>query len=98
MLIFVFFGMSIISVKQDLFRYTSYAFGLDYSSEDKIEYNVTHIKEACTDQSIMTKSKEKYILLLDKWKSKQKNEKPKTCYFKHLRRRLKKRIVDLYCS
>ena len=77
MLIFVFFGMSIISVKQDLFRYTSYAFGLDYSSEDKIEYNVAHIKEACTDQSIMTESKEKYILLLDKWKSKQKNEKPK---------------------
>ena len=51
MLIFVFFGMSIISVKQDLFRYTSYAFGLDYSSEDKIEYNVTHIKEAWADQS-----------------------------------------------
>ena len=76
-LIFVFFAMSIISVKQDLFRYTSYAFGLNYSSKNKIEYNVNHIKEACTDQTIMAESKENYILLLEKWKSKQTNEKPK---------------------
>ena len=37
--------MSFISKHFDMFRYTSYAIGMDYSKEKLIEYNLKNIRE-----------------------------------------------------
>ena len=69
--------VNFISVHYDLFRYTSYAFGLNYDSDKRIPYNIEGIKNNCTDSTLLKSSKENYLTLLNNWKSKQKEEKPK---------------------
>ena len=66
-------GMNYLSVNSDWFKYSSFAFGLDYSKSD--EYSIDRIvKLAAEDGSA---SQKEYIEILTNWKEKTGEVKPK---------------------
>ncbi len=70
-------SMSYLSTVSPLFKYTSYAFGLDYSKENKTPYTVRKIAENGLDSLDLKDSREDIQLTLNNWKEKQVVKKPK---------------------
>lgn len=75
LLIIGFVSMDYISQKTDFFHYRSYAYGLDYSKREN--YTLEELKSICNNDSLYTNSLDNYISILEKWKSKTQQEKPK---------------------
>lgn len=65
-----------ISTYTPYFRYGSYLLGLDYHPKQKTEYSFRKIQENCSLNK-QSKSLENIIHLLDAWKEKQTEDKPK---------------------
>ena len=61
--------MNYLSDKTGLFDYTSYAYGLNYSSSDPDEYSIQRIKYNGGSDSLISNSYHDYIGTLTNWKS-----------------------------
>ena len=70
-------AMSFISKHFDLFRYTSYAIGMDYSKDKLVEYNLKNIREKHKLYGDSTESDHAISTILENWKNKFQEEKPK---------------------
>jgi hypothetical protein len=70
-------AMSFISKHFDLFRYTSYAIGMDYSKDKLVEYNLQNIREKHKLYGDSTESDLAISTILENWKGKFQEEKPK---------------------
>lgn len=70
-------GMSYLSTNSPFFKYTSYAFGLSYSKDKRIEYTVRNISKNSSDTSELNISKNNIEKTLGNWKIKQEVKKPK---------------------
>lgn len=75
LLILVLLGMDYLSVKTDFFKYTSYAYGLDYSKKNL--YSLERITDFTYNDSIYSMSLQKEIAALEKWKIATNEKKPK---------------------
>ena len=73
-LILAFFNL--MSTYTPYFKYGSYLLGLNYDPKQKTEYTFSAIKSNCTDFS-NSDSYQNMISILNTWKRKQTNEKPK---------------------
>lgn len=69
--------MNYMSKTTKLFHYKSYAYGLSYEKADLSEYSVARIKKICGDQTKNEASIENYLAMLDAWKARTGQEKPK---------------------
>lgn len=76
-LVVILFGMNYLSKTTELFHYRSYAYGLNYENSKLSEYNVARVKEISGNTSKNEASFESYIQLLDAWKARTGQEKPK---------------------
>lgn len=69
--------MSVLSSRVDLFRYTSYALGLDYAKKSIIDYSPDNIRKN-HKLNVTDASSDKNILeILENWKKRTGEEKPK---------------------
>ena len=71
------FTMNYLSTHTGMFKYTNYAYGLDYSPEKLQEFSVERIRNSGSDTSVHDNSKKEFISLLENWKSKTDTDKPK---------------------
>jgi hypothetical protein len=71
------FIMNFASTRTGMFKYTNYAYGLNYSTDVLQEFSVEQIRKAGIQEETKEPSKGKYIQLLNNWKSQTKIEKPK---------------------
>tara|TARA_B110000459_G_scaffold144032_1_gene156925 strand:- start:5053 stop:7266 length:2214 start_codon:yes stop_codon:yes gene_type:complete len=69
--------MSILSSKVGFFRYTSYALGLDYSTKSIINYSPDNIRDNHKLIGENTSSDQRIIEILENWKARTGEEKPK---------------------
>lgn len=69
--------MSALSSRIGVFRYTSYALGLNYSEEKIINYSPENIRQNHKTNEETFPSKEHIIQILENWKKKTGEEKPK---------------------
>lgn len=77
LIIAIVFTMSYLSTISPFFKYTSYAFGLDYSKENKTKYTLSRIAENSVDSIDLNSSKKDIKLILNNWKARQSVNKPK---------------------
>lgn len=75
LIIVVLIGMDYLSVRTDMFKYTSFAYGLNYDKHNK--YTIDRIKEITFNDSIYQKSLESELAALEKWKKSTGEDKPK---------------------
>lgn len=72
------FGLAVfLSVETSLFQYNSYFLGLNYDEHKKEPYTIQKIKNAYLDSSGINKSRKNELTILENWKKKQFQEKPK---------------------
>lgn len=76
-LIFLLFSINYLSKNTAFFRFESNAFGLSYEKEDMIDYNVNSIREIGFDAESVSKDRSEYIKILENWKDKFDERKPK---------------------
>lgn len=69
--------MNYLSKTTTVFNFESYAFGLSYEQENLVPYNPTTIREQGFDTKDFSKDKDQIELLLNNWKAKTKQQKPK---------------------
>lgn len=69
--------MTYLSSITPFFRYTSYAIGLDYSAKKRVPYTVNEIAANGKEKGDLTASHLAINELLNNWKAKQKEQKPK---------------------
>mgnify|MGYP001173006974 FL=1 len=77
LIFFVVVVMSLLSSRVDLFRYTSYALGLDYSEKSIINYSPENIRQNHKLEQSDSTSDENIIEILENWKKSTGEEKPK---------------------
>lgn len=71
------FAMNYLSQYTPFFKYTNYAYGLDYSSTPKDEYSINAIKNITTNKALNDSTYRNYLLTLEHWKSNTGESKPK---------------------
>jgi len=76
-LFFVILGMNQLSHYTSMFNYTSYAFGLDYTSANPEEYSIDRMQSIANNEELKAKSYYDYIATLENWKRNTKEKKPK---------------------
>lgn len=76
-IILLFVGMDHLSVTTPFFNYTNYAYGLDYGLSHRQNYSIDNIEEATKTEFSDEKSYSNYIHILEKWKEKTGEDKPK---------------------
>jgi hypothetical protein len=69
--------MSYLSTVTPFFKYTSYAFGLDYQKNKRTEYTVENISKNGLDSVDLSNSKLGIYQMLENWKNNQQTKKPK---------------------
>lgn len=69
--------MNFLSLHTHFFQYKNYAYGLDYSSEALSDYSISHITQSHTNDSLIQKSYQNYIEILENWKKSTGEDKPK---------------------
>ena len=74
LIILILFSMNFISTRSDYFKYSNYAYGLDYKKTD--EYSIERIKSFPKNTLVNKESFESYIATLNNWKKKTGKEKP----------------------
>ena len=73
----VLIGMNYLSTHSSYFKYTNYAYGIDYSEKNLQKYGVKEIAENVKNEDLSGKSHANQIILLTNWKKQTENEKPK---------------------
>lgn len=76
-LILSFITLNYLSKNTEAFRFQSYAFGLSYENDDKIEFSPTIIHDLCNDEVMMENDYQAYLKTLSAWKEKTALKKPK---------------------
>jgi len=76
------FAITIISLNYlskitESFHYTSYAYGLDYTVAQDCDYSVERISSISSKKKLNKSSFDEYLVTLENWKKKTKEEKPK---------------------
>ena len=71
------FVMNYLSQSTPFFKYTNYAYGLNYSSTPKDEYSIDAIKNITTNKALNDSTYKNYLLTLEHWKSNTGESKPK---------------------
>lgn len=69
--------MNFLSKNTTTFNFDSYAFGLSYEKEDLVTYSPYQIRSQRLDAENFSKDKDQIELLLDNWKTKTEQQKPK---------------------
>ncbi|MEN9999522.1 MAG: hypothetical protein RI922_2512 [Bacteroidota bacterium] len=73
----VLIGMNYLSTHSSYFKYTNYAYGIDYSEKNLQKYGVKEIAENVKNEDLSGKSHANQIILLSNWKKQTESEKPK---------------------
>lgn len=69
--------MNYLSVNTSYFTYKNYAYGLDYSAKNIQDYNVLAVEKSIIDSIRIQDSKKNLLSILENWKRKNGEEKPK---------------------
>lgn len=69
--------MNYLSVNSGLFKYTNYAYGLNYDEDKLQDFSIESIRSNSNKEGQIGKSRESYISILENWKVKTGKEKPK---------------------
>ncbi len=69
--------MNYMSIHTNWFQYASYAYGLSYSDNKKIPFNIETITEKNLSESQVEKSQKEYVNLLENWRHNSGFKKPK---------------------
>ena len=69
--------MNYLSETTPFFKYTNYAYGLDYSTKSKDEYSINAIKNITTNKALNDSTYKNYLLTLEHWKTNTGQPKPK---------------------
>ncbi len=69
--------MNSLSESTPFFKYTNYAYGLDYENTQKDEYSIEAIKNITTNKIINDSTYKSYLSTLENWKAKTGEAKPK---------------------
>lgn len=77
LLIITLLGMNYLSERTEMFKYTNYFYGLDYTASEKDAYTVERIQSIAENQQLVEASKENYYTILEAWKKKTGEDKPK---------------------
>ena len=77
LLLVTIFTMNYLSQSTPFFKYTNYAYGLDYSGTPKDEYSIDAIKNITTNKTLNDSTYKSYLLTLEHWKSNTGESKPK---------------------
>lgn len=77
LLLVTIFTMNYLSQSTPFFKYTNYAYGLDYSGTPKDEYSIDAIKNITTNKTLNDSTYKSYLLTLEHWKSNTGEAKPK---------------------
>lgn len=77
LLIGLIFFMNYLSLNTRFFNYTNFAYGLNYEKSELKKYNLREIKQNYLDEQILKNSKDNIQVLLNNWKQKTREQKPK---------------------
>lgn len=69
--------MDQLSIHTEMFRYSNYAYGLDYSKDATTEYSIQNISRISGNDSLRQSSFNNYLKTLENWKKQTGEEKPK---------------------
>lgn len=75
--IIVIFGMNYLSTRTGMFKYTNFAYGLNYNLSEKDEYSIDRIDQISSNTDLRTHAAESYIETLNAWKENTHEKKPK---------------------
>ncbi len=73
----VFLTMNYLSTRSELFKYTNYAYGLDYSPSKRPAFSIKTIRANAANNDDTARSRANYIDILGNWKVRSKENKPK---------------------
>jgi hypothetical protein len=69
--------MNYLSVNTGLFKYTNYAYGLNYEEDKLQDFSIESIRSNSNKEGEIGKSRENYVSILENWKKNTQIEKPK---------------------
>jgi len=76
-LILLFFGLNWLSKETPFFRFNTYAYGMDYSKNNRVRYSSLTIRTKIEQANMQNKSRQNAVDILTNWKQKTGEEKPK---------------------
>lgn len=76
----VFLLMNVLSVNTRFFTFKNYAYGLSYAKENRTEYSLDQIAKIANDAPTVSSSKNNLIAILEEWKKKTGEQKPKLVF------------------
>ncbi|MGV3632418.1 MAG: patatin-like phospholipase family protein [Bacteroidota bacterium] len=76
-LIIIMVIMNVLSKHTPLFQYKNYAYGLKYDEKSCVPYNLNVLESLSSNQVGINQSRRNYVQILDNWKAKLNEEKPK---------------------
>lgn len=77
MLLGVIVIMNYMSQTTGVFKYTNYAYGLNYDSPSPDEYSIERLQKISQNDSLVNASRENYLEILTNWKKQTGEQKPK---------------------
>lgn len=69
--------MNYMSTRTEWFKYTNYAYGLDYTEGKRTAFSIENIRQNAANSDESTKSRANYIQILENWKVQTGEKKPK---------------------
>mgnify|MGYP006207695361 FL=1 len=69
--------MNFLSTRTELFKYTNYAYGLDYTPSKRPSFSIETIRENAANNDDAARSRANYITILSNWKALANEKKPK---------------------
>lgn len=76
-IILIIITMNFLSERSSFFQYRNYAYGLSYQPERKVPFTIENIHKQADDQKFNEDSKANFISILNTWKAKTGEAKPK---------------------
>jgi hypothetical protein len=76
-LLITIYMMNYLSTHSNLFRYTNYAYGLNYNKEFLQDFSIETIRSNSNKRDEIDRSRNDYISILNEWKKKTGEQKPK---------------------
>jgi hypothetical protein len=77
LLLLIIFGMNYLSTHSNLFRYTNFAYGLNYNTSELEDFSVENIRNNSNKSGEITASRSNYQAILYSWKQRTEEKKPK---------------------
>ena len=71
------FGMNQLSQSTELFKYTNYAYGLNYNQTERDEYSIAKIEEITSNKKLNDSTYNNFLNTLEAWKTNTNEKKPK---------------------